>query len=122
MAQQNVPNKKICIDEETAKKILGDTNYYKSNYSILKQDIDLCNLQLDAKENENILYKKQVESLNQDVKDLTSVSDTYKKEFINKNTELMSCQESKSSRFTWFSVGAITTVIVSLIGFVLIKK
>lgn len=111
----------IFMNASTAKNVAVELKYCRANIPILKEDVDLCNTQIEVKKEQISVLTKEKLGLLEDKKLLIETKDSYQKELINKNKELQTCKDNTPSRFTWFASGVISTLVVGIVGLFLIK-
>lgn len=116
--QSLASNTGIFINVSTAKKILLDTKYCK----ITEQKLTVCNDTTKSQSELLQLRSDYITGLEKDKIDLKVVSEDYKTRYINTNDELQKAKIEQPSRTTWFTVGVISTLVVSLVVMFLVKK
>lgn len=104
------PLNELCFKEADAKKLLLEI---KAGSETSKQ-LDLCFKQYSTLKRIEANDKLLITGLRKDKEDLKGVSDTFKEQLINKNTELTECKDSKPSRLTWFGAGFIAALITGI--------
>lgn len=97
----------IYFDKGASQKLLIDITTYKDNATLLNEAVKL--------------QMEKINGLEQDKDILTDQASQYKKLYLNENKRANEAEASKPSRFTWFSIGSITTLIVIIASAIAIK-
>lgn len=119
----SLSNAQVCFTNMTsARSALALVEYDLKTITYLGDRYSLC----DA---ERINLSIQKESLNTEVQSLKSdkvtlniVLGEYKDLYVNENAERLKLKASTPSRVTWFGVGAISAVVLGLIGIIAIRN
>ena len=106
----------------TAKIIAGDINFYKQNKAENEVIINVL-----EEESRNYLtlsneYKSKIDLLDIDKGILRTRGDKFENVYMSCSNSLVQCKEDTPSRYVWFSLGALTTIILGLTGIYLITK
>jgi hypothetical protein len=110
-------SEQYCFKRDVADQLATDIKYQ----DIQVERLDICFQQYSSLKKLNTSNEFLVKGLRQDKIDITVVKDTYKQTLINTNKQLEDCEASKPSRLTWFTFGAVSSVVAFLAGLLLIK-
>jgi hypothetical protein len=89
----------------------------------LSQKYDLCDKQLNNSIKEIGVTNELLIGCNKDKDSLKTVSKEFEKKYSDTTNDLIKCKASNPSRTTWFTIGAITTAVLTIaLGFFIIKK
>jgi hypothetical protein len=112
----------IFLPISSARKVASDLDFYKKTtsndanviYNLKQQNDGLVNLSVKCAEKSKLLEQDKVI--------LTERGDRFEKVYSECSDNLNKCNEDKPSRYTWFSLGAITTLVLGLVvGFLVTK-
>lgn len=98
---------KVCFEEPQAKALLIDIQDYKQNTPLLKEMIQSQEIKINGLTLDKIEYRKE--------------ADQYKDIAIKQTNRANKAEQDKPSRFTWWSIGAITSAVVLIASIVLVK-
>lgn len=111
-------SKNLCFNEQESKKLLVEIKYNQ----VTTEKLNVCFQQYSTSKsvinNANVV----IDGLQKDKKIITEISEAFKTKYIQTNTDLSKCNESKPSRLTWFGIGFSTAFIVSIVSIFLITK
>lgn len=112
----------IFINLSSSRTLAGELHYLKTNKAENEMIINV----LESESNQYLLlsnaYEKKITFLDQDKAILRTRGDKFETAFMDTSKSLIQCKEDTPSRFVWFSVGAITSVVLGLTGIFLITK
>ena len=114
---QSNAEEKLCFPKTEAQKLLVEVKYGK----VTLDQRDNCFAQYSTLRKVNANNEKMVTDLKKDKVDLMGVSDSFRQQLIDRDKMLQDCEESKPSRLTWFGWGAITTLLLGIVGAIAIK-
>jgi hypothetical protein len=117
----SVSDKDIFMNGSTARRLVGDLKY--CNQTIKDQGTLLKNCQTSNQlaDKEISTLKETRENLKSDLTLVTTAKDEYKELYVTTNNELIKEREDKPSRFTWFSLGGLTALILGVIAAIAVK-
>ena len=67
-------------------------------------------------------YKTKITLLSEDKLALKTRGDKFEKVYTTCSADLNKCEDAKPSRYVWFSIGAISTLIATIATIFIIKK
>lgn len=111
----------IFFEYSSSQKLVTDIKYFTVNYPKIEQKYNICTQQLDLSTREIATTNQLLGGCNSDKKILSEVSEEFKTKYVNTYDKLTKTLESRPSRFTWFSIGGITTA-VSIVALLLLSK
>ena len=120
--QSLAQSKGIFLPLSSAKKVAVELKYCQGNSDFLTAKYGICN-----DERSNLLQQKDILTqenlgLKKDKALLSTSTEEYKKNLLDTNDKFVKCEESKPSRLTWFGIGAVSTMVLSVVMMFLIKK
>jgi hypothetical protein len=123
LAAENNSKAGLFLNYSTSKKLVTDLKYYSENYPKLEQKYTICTEQYSNEKKVSLVNAQLLDGCNSDKKDLKITKEEFEKKYIKSSGELNECKKSKPSRVTWFTIGAITTAVVTIaLEFFIIKK
>jgi hypothetical protein len=118
---QSLASNGLFFNYTSSNSLIVDYKYYRENYGIVKQKLNLTEEELSVTNKYNQDMKTEVIGLKKDKIDLKSVSEEFKNKYIKTNEQLLKEQENKPSRLTWFGAGFISAVVVGILTIFAIK-
>jgi hypothetical protein len=118
---QSLASNGLFFNYTSSSKLVTDIKYFNTNYPLLEKKYDTCIEQVEVSN----VYTANVETLldgcNEDKKIYEDISAQLQKHYLSCNLELNKCRDATPSRFTWFSIGALSAVVGVVGMFILIK-
>jgi hypothetical protein len=94
----------------------------KQNAQYLTHKYTLCDDERINLSAQNLSLNTEVTTLKADQVNMASVLGQYKADYIDQNAKLNTCVNAAPSRLTWFGTGALSVVIIGLLGMIAIYK
>ena len=114
VAESRLPDG-LFFNYSSSKKLVTDIKFYNENYPKLEEKYDICTKQVSTA-NKNIdATEKLLNGCNGDKVVLKGISADLEAKYVKAGNDLIDCGNAKPSRFTWFSIGAVTTMVAMLV-------
>jgi hypothetical protein len=117
----NVPEA-IYLNLSSSRVLGAEINFYKTNKAENEMIISVLENESAQYLHLSNEYEQKIILLDQDKTILRTRGDKFEGAFMDTSKSLVQCKDDTPSRFVWFSVGAITSVVLGLTGIFLIKK
>lgn len=108
--------KVIILDQKSAAKITSDIEYYKLKDNLQTQQIDEYKSIKSNLEEESKLKDSKIQGLTKDFQIQQERADKFQEAYSKTSKELIDERNEKPSRYTWFSTGFISAIILGIIG------
>lgn len=108
--------KVIILDQKSAAKITSDIEYYKLKDNLQTQQIDEYKAIKSNLEEESKLKDSKIQGLTKDFQIQQERADKFQDAYIKTSKELIDEKIDKPSRYTWFSTGFISAIILGIVG------
>lgn len=108
--------KVIILDQKSAAKITSDIEYYKLKDNLQTQQIDEYKSIKSNLEEESKLKDSKIQGLTKDFQIQQEIADKFQDAYIKTSKELIDEKIDKPSRYTWFSTGFISAIILGIVG------
>lgn len=108
--------KVIILDQKSAAKITSDIEYYKLKDNLQTQQIDEYKSIKSNLEEESKLKDSKIQGLTKDFQIQQERADKFQDAYIKTSKELIDEKIDKPSRYTWFSTGFISAIILGIVG------
>lgn len=108
--------KVIILDQKSAAKITSDIEYYKLKDNLQTQQIDEYKSIKSNLEEESKLKDTKIQGLTKDFQIQQERADKFQDAYIKTSKELIDEKIDKPSRYTWFSTGFISAIILGIVG------
>lgn len=108
--------KVIILDQKSAAKITSDIEYYKLKDNLQTQQIDEYKSIKSNLEEESKLKDTKIQGLTKDFQIQQERADKFQEAYSKTSKELIDERNEKPSRYTWFSTGFISAIILGIIG------
>jgi hypothetical protein len=115
---QSFSSEGLFFNVSSSRKLLTELKYA----DVIKQRFTVCQQQYSSISSLNASNERLVVGLTKDKVDLTVVAGEFEKRLLETNKLLIAEKESKPSRLVWYGLGAITAVVLGLVGAFLITK
>ena len=118
----SLSNATVCFtNTTTARAGLNKVEFDQKNGAFYLAKYTFCDAERVNLSAQKDSLNTEVQSLKLDKVTLTDVLGEYKTNFIDQNKKLNECVAATPSRMTWFGYGALTAVILGLVGAFAIK-
>lgn len=108
--------KVIILDQKSAAKITSDIEYYKLKDNLQTQQIDEYKSIKSNLEEESKLKDSKIQGLTKDFQIQQERADKFQDAYTKTSKELIDEKIDKPSRYTWFSTGFISAIILGIVG------
>lgn len=121
LIQPAIAEQGIFLNISTAKKLASTLEFNQkllNNQQTIIDNITIENIELNKK---SIEQTNKIEGLVQDRTSLQSRGDKFEKQYTNCNEDFQIVKDSMPSRYTWFSTGFVSAMILGLVGLFFLK-
>lgn len=108
--------KVIILDQKSAAKISSDIEYYKLKDNLQTQQIEEYKSIKTNLEEQSSLKDAKIQGLTKDFQIQQERADKFQEAYSKTSKELIDERNEKPSRYTWFSTGFISAIILGIIG------
>lgn len=108
--------KVIILDQKSAAKLTGDIEYFKLRDQLQVQQIDEYKSIKSNLEEESKLKDQKIEGLTKDFQIQQERADKFQDVYSKTSKELIDVKANQPSRYTWFSTGFISAIILGIVG------
>ena len=115
-------NNSIFMSYTTGTRFVADYKFYKKSATDLGKKLVNDDQYIKNCDSEVLALKQGSALMKIDMAALDKAKEEYKKNYEDTNKALIDCQNSTPSRYTWFSLGALSAAVVFVIGIVMIKR
>lgn len=113
----------ICFStNSSAKKLAINLTDYNKNTPKLLKDLNLCNAEVINLQSQREILSSAVEQFKVQNSSLQNISEDLKTKYAKAATDLIKSKEDTPSRVTWAGVGAVGTLVIILIAFIVFGK
>jgi len=115
-------NSGVFLDYTTSRNLVADLNYYKQTSTDLGKKLNIDTQYIATCDQEVANLKQENTLKTTDLASLDKAKGQYEKLYQDQSAALIKAQQASPSRFTWFSIGGITTAVLFIAAFFVIKK